>query len=91
MTTANAIQKRAGHFARRVREEPPPSRGIPRSGGHVRFPTGKLYATPGALAALERARDFGSRIRFSKRISRRTGCLSSCRTCAGTPGAIGAT
>ena len=59
MTTANAIQKCAGHPARRVREEPPPSRGIPRSGGHVRFPTGKLYATPGAVAALERAGDFG--------------------------------
>ena len=26
--------------------------------GHVRFPLGKLYATPGALAALASARDF---------------------------------
>lgn len=59
MTTGTVVQRSAGHLARRVREEPPPPRGTQKSGGHVRFPTGKLYATPGALAALERARDFG--------------------------------
>lgn len=52
MTTAYVTRERAGHFARRVRERAPGSR-------HSRFPIGRLYATPGALSALARARDFG--------------------------------
>lgn len=58
MTRANVVQQRAGHFARRVKEEPRKP-GAPKASGHVRFPTGKLYATPGALSALASARDFG--------------------------------
>jgi len=58
MTMANAIQQSAGQFARRVREEPREA-GAVKGGGHVRFPIGKLYATPGALSELASARDFG--------------------------------
>lgn len=59
MTTARATRKRAGHFARRVREGPPESRDTSNGSAHVRFPIGRLFATPGALSALARARDFG--------------------------------
>ena len=58
MTAANAIQQSAGHFARRVREEPREA-GTAKGSSHVRFPIGKLFATPGALSALASARDFG--------------------------------
>ena len=58
MTIANAIQRSARHFARRVREEPREAEAV-KGGRHVRFPIGKLYATPGALSALASARDFG--------------------------------
>ena len=58
MTMANAIQQNAGYVARRVREEPRDAEAV-KGGGHVRFPIGKLYATPGALSALVSARDFG--------------------------------